>query len=329
MQSQILDTRSGPATNTGTFHWHLITCEFPPQIGGVADYTGALASGLADRGDEVHVWCPGTPGGPSPAAGVTVHRELGAITRSDLSRVDQLLDGFPKPRRIVVQWVPHGYGYHSMNLGFCWWVWKRAVFHGDTMEIMLHEPFLPFGRNWRQIAVAFVHRLMTMLLLRGATRVWMSIPEWEKRWRPYALGRRISFEWLPIPSAIAVVDNPDAVEAIRRQYVSSGAPLLAHFGTYGWPITSLLEPILLALNDGSGERTVLLIGNNSEQFREALVRKEPRLARMVRATGALSAEDLSCHVAACDLMIQPYPDGVSTRRTSFMVGLSHGKPIVT
>jgi glycosyltransferase involved in cell wall biosynthesis len=28
-------------------------------------------------------------------------------------------------------------------------------------------------------------------------------------------------------------------------------------------------------------------------------------------------------------MIQPYPDGVSSRRSSFMAGLSHGKPIVT
>jgi glycosyltransferase involved in cell wall biosynthesis len=29
------------------------------------------------------------------------------------------------------------------------------------------------------------------------------------------------------------------------------------------------------------------------------------------------------------LLIQPYPDGATTRRTSLMVGLSHGKPILT
>jgi hypothetical protein len=28
-------------------------------------------------------------------------------------------------------------------------------------------------------------------------------------------------------------------------------------------------------------------------------------------------------------MVQPYPDGVSSRRGSFMAGLSHGKPIIT
>jgi glycosyltransferase involved in cell wall biosynthesis len=38
---------------------------------------------------------------------------------------------------------------------------------------------------------------------------------------------------------------------------------------------------------------------------------------------------VSMHVAACDLMFQPYPDGVSSRRTSAMVALSHGVPMVT
>jgi hypothetical protein len=43
----------------------------------------------------------------------------------------------------------------------------------------------------------------------------------------------------------------------------------------------------------------------------------------------LSEHDLSPHIAACDLMLQPYPDGISSRRTSAMVALSHGRPMVT
>lgn len=310
--------------------WHVITGEYPPQIGGVSDYTFGVAAGLASQGDEVHVWCPVCPAAAQPQAeGVVVHRELGVVARPDLRRVGALLDQFPAPRRILVQWVPHGYGYQSMNVEFCRWVWNRAARHGDSVEIMLHEPYLQFGRNWRQIAVALVHRLMTILLLRAACKVWISIPEWEQRWRPYALGRRVPFQWLPIPSGIPVVDNPGGVQTVRRRYASGDGMLIGHFGTYGWPITSLLEPILYALSDQSAHQTVLLMGMRSEEFREELIRKKPRLARLIQATGELSAEDLSCHVAACDLFIQPYPDGVSTRRTSFMASLSHGKPIVT
>ena len=43
----------------------------------------------------------------------------------------------------------------------------------------------------------------------------------------------------------------------------------------------------------------------------------------------LAPDDLSRHVSACDLMLQPYPDGVSSRRTSVMVALAHGRPVVT
>ena len=49
----------------------------------------------------------------------------------------------------------------------------------------------------------------------------------------------------------------------------------------------------------------------------------------IRAAGDLSAASLSCHLQACDLLIQPYPDGASTRRTTLMAALSHGIPVVT
>jgi len=43
----------------------------------------------------------------------------------------------------------------------------------------------------------------------------------------------------------------------------------------------------------------------------------------------LPGPELSSHLAACDLLIQPYPDGASSRRSSLMAGLSHGVPILT
>ena len=49
----------------------------------------------------------------------------------------------------------------------------------------------------------------------------------------------------------------------------------------------------------------------------------------MRATGPLSEAELPAHVAACDVLIQPYPDGISSRRTTAMAGLALGVPIVT
>ena len=308
--------------------WQIITNEYPPQRGGVSDYTEQVALALAAEGDDVHVWCPACSGEQALASGVSVHRELGSITRADVRRVGELLDRYPAPRRILVQWVPTGYGYRAMNLPFCWWVWERASRHGDRVEIMLHEPFLDLRTGTiRQRAVALVHRLLTIILLRAATRVWMSIPAWEPCWRPYALGRRIPFQWLPIPSNVPVANHPRRAQELRHRYAPDGA-LIGHFGTYG-TVTSVLEPILCALGNDPVPQTILLMGIGSQEYRDAFIRRQPQLSGRILATGALCAEDLSCHIAACDLMIQPYPDGVSSRRTSFMAGLNHGKVVIT
>src|SRR5580765_7945820 len=103
---------------------HIITGEYPPQAGGVSDYTQIVAAGLAAAGDEVHIWCPaaggiavnGAAAGETvDSGGVFVHRALAAFTPAELRRAGKQLDQFPRPRRVLVQWVPHGYGYKSMN----------------------------------------------------------------------------------------------------------------------------------------------------------------------------------------------------------------------
>lgn len=330
MQSQVIEDIRSPFGRQVVRHgWHFITSEYPPQAGGVSHYTHLLATRLAAQGDEVHVWCPPHTSPSVVTQGVTVHPQLGTISPADLRCLNHEMERYSAPRRLLVQWVPHGYGYRSMNLAFCWWLWMRARRHVDQVELIVHEPFLSFGEgNLRQNAAALVHRLMAVLLLRAASRVWVTIPDWERRLRPYALGRKLPFQWLPIFSNVPVAENPDRVRTLRRQYAAADQVLVGHFGTYGGLITTLLEPILLTLASAPG-LTILLMGQGSEEYYQDLVRKEPRLANLVRATGNLPAEELSFHLSACDVMIQPYPDGVSSRRGSFLAGLSHGKPIVT
>jgi glycosyltransferase involved in cell wall biosynthesis len=319
---------------------HLITSEYPPQTGGVSDYTQLVATGLADAGDEVHVWCPPAEHDASGAAeseslkraagSVFVHRELGRFAPSDLRRAGRLLDGFSAPRRLLVQWVPHGYGYRSMNLPFCMWLLNRAVRRRDRIEVMVHEPYLTFDRvSWKQNGVAAIHRLMMMVLLRASRRVWMSIPLWESFLRPYTLGRAMQFFWLPVASNIAVVEDPARVSAIRKLYAPSGGSIVGHFGTYDRHISDLLMKTVPALLRADNDCVVLLLGRGGEALRRELTGREPGLADRIYATGMLNACELSLHVSACDVMLQPFIDGVSSRRTSVMVGLSHGRAIVT
>src|SRR6185436_6115778 len=149
------------------------------------------------------------------------------------------------PRRLLVQWVPHGYGYRSMNLPFCLWLWKRAKFSHDHVELMVHEPFLAFREgSAKQDLVAAVHRIMIVVLLNAATRVWVSIPDWGMRLRPFAFERRDRvFDWLPVPSTIPVVDDPTGIMELRTRFAPRGEALVGHFGAYDPYMTKLMMEV--------------------------------------------------------------------------------------
>jgi Glycosyl transferases group 1 len=308
---------------------HIITPEYPPQPGGVSDYTAQVADGLAQAGEEVHVWCPPAAQAGFSGGAVQVHRDLGGVTARDLRVIGEQLNRFPAPRHILVQYVPHGYGRRSMNVPFCTWLWRRVKNDGDVLEIMVHEAFLKFEGSWRQYGAALIHRLMTIILLRAATRVWFSNRESERRWRSYTLGREVPFQWQPVPSNIGVARDEASIQELRRRYLPAGGLLLGHFGTYGAPVLSVLEPIVMKIAREMPGQSLLLMGAGSQEFRKHLIERHPAWEKDLHATGSLTPQDLSCHIAACDLLIQPYPDGATTRRTSLMVGLSHGKPILT
>ena len=228
--------------------------------------------------------------GRSGSNGVTVHPMLGRISRRDLRAVDLLLDRFPPPRRLLVQWVPHGFGYRSMNVGFCLWLRQRAR-RGDRVEIMVHEPYLAFGegRSMRSTAAA-VHRVMTVILARAADRIWIAIPDWERRWRPYALGRDVPFEWLPIPSSLPE-PAPDDVCRVREQLRAAGRSDRGPSGSYGTAATRALSASLPEILERSpSSRRLAARTERSRPSIVSLLEIIRELAPRLHAPGALSAQ---------------------------------------
>lgn len=311
-----------------TRRWQLITGEFPPVPGGVSDYTRAVAAGLAAEGDGVDVWCPAAPGPCDDPPGVGVHRLPGQWSPADTRLADAGLDAMPAPRHLLVQWVPHAFGRRSMNVGFCRWVRRRAR-RGDVVDLMVHEPFLAFGEGpLRHDAVAAVHRVMAAMLLGAARRVWVSIPAWTARLRPWSFGRTPSFCWLPVPSTLPVNGDQDAAARVRGAVGGPGV-LVGHFGTYDAPTRRQLHAVVPGLLHAAAGTRLLLLGRGSDGAAESLRRGLPDVRDRIAGAGALGAAELSAHLQACDVMLQPYIDGASTRRTTLMAALAHGVPVVT
>ena len=321
---------------TGTT-WHIITGEYPPQRGGVSDYTQQVAFGLTKRGCKVHVWSAGDEGDrletdePNREV-VEVHRVAGGFSASDLRRLGRLLSGFPSPRTLLVQYVPNAFGMRGLNLLFCLWLLGRRLFAGDDIRVMFHEPFFYFGRQrLRRNLLAAMNRVMAVALLAASRVVYISIPAWEKMLRPYALLRDVEMVWLPIPSTIPRVEDEEGVASVRGKYapVEAGRLIVGHFGTYGDHIRPGLGEIFVELFNRRSDAVGLFIGANGEEFLASLTAAHPEFRGRLFAAGYLSKREASLHLQACDLAIQYYPDGASTRRTSLMAALLNGTATIS
>lgn len=305
--------------------WHLLTPEFPPISGGVGDYTEILAAGLAAAGDSVHVWYPAswTPQpGIAAGRGVIEHHLPDRFGPHSRALLDTALAG--APGIVVAQYVPAAFGARGMNVPFCRWL-ARLRRDGTDVRVMFHEPFFYFGlwRPWRN-ALAVVQRAMAAILLRAATRVYYSTDTWRRLLAPY--GPQAAVEVLPIPATIPT-DVPAAdVSDARAALTRGGALLIGHFGTYGDHVGQELDVILPALLRRLPDARVLLVGKGSETF----ARRLPAEFRdRVASTGRLPGAEAAAALRACDLLVQPYPDGVTTRRTSVMAALTTSVPVLT
>jgi glycosyltransferase involved in cell wall biosynthesis len=314
--------------------WHILTGEYPPELGGVADYTRQVARGLADRGEEVHVWtsAPGTGQGGSEAdPGVTVHREAGRWSRADLARIGRRLDRAGRPCRLLLQFVPNAFGYKGLNPYLATWLIGRRR-AGDSVRVMFHEVMYiakPGDHPARRV-LAFLQRRLAARLLRAADAVDVNVTLWERLLRPIDPTRGRVYGWRPVPSNVPIVDDPEGVAAIRRRLApAASAQLIGSFGTFAADVTALLADAMLPLLIGRPDRAGVLIGRGGDRVADAWLRDHPELAGRLMATGARGHDEISRHLQACDLLIQPYPGGVCTKRGSVMAGIAHGMATVT
>jgi hypothetical protein len=250
---------------------------------------------------------------------VEVHGLPGGFGARGLVELTSGLARFPPPRRLLVQYVPQAFGYRAMNVPFCLWLAERRR-PDDEVWVMFHEIAFPwgFGRPLAHNVLGAVTRGMARILRLRADRLLVSTPSWLPM-----LGNAAA-TWLPIPSNLPESVPADEVARVRAELCPAGT-LLGHFGTYGDLVAGLLRPVTRRLLRADSTRKLLLLGRNGERFAASL---DVPKAQVV-ATGNLPDGEVAVRLAACDLLVQPFPDGVTTRRTSAMAGLALGVPTVT
>ena len=314
------------------FRWIIITGAYPPDQGGLADYTAILAKELAAQGDRVTVVT-----GPLDLHQIPILDGVQVLTLSDhfgrrgLAQLDQYLATIHQPHRLLVQYVPQAFGprrasrFKGLPLTFAWWLRRSPR---APIWTMFHEAkvLAPPGSGLALQALSCVTGRMLGFAARASQRIFVASPAWEPHIARHLRGRQ-SVEYLPIPSNVATAVNPAAAARTRAFLLNGHArAVIGHFGTFSSEITDLMEPLLRRSLFEHPERQILLVGDGSTEF---AARLQPAASGRITATGRLAADSVAQHLSACDLMLQPFPDGASTRRGSLMAGLALGVPVVS
>ena len=311
-----------------TADWSIVTGEYPPQPGGVGDYSALIANRLAAVGERVSVWAPRVRHAPSVdvEGDVAVHRLRYGFGIRSLATLGKEVDRRGAPRVWLVQYVPQAFGYCGMNLAFCVWLARRR----EPVWTMFHEVLFPSvpRQPARHRVLATATRIMAAVVARASERVFVTTPAWTPILRAIAPDAPAA-EWVPVPSTIPRVGDRQEARAIVRRYGGRGGRVIGHFGSCGPLIADQLAVAIPALLERAPDASMLLLGDGCSALRRRLVDVFPALAGRLWETGPLAAAEISSHLLACDLVLQPFAEGVTTRRTSVMAALAHGVATVT
>ena len=303
--------------------WHVITPEYPPQLGGVSDYTFQIVQALVEAGDQVHVWTPGIKSCAPAQQAVDIHPLPTGFGWRWLRELDSSLRSYSAPRHLLIQYVPHGYGWKSMNLAFCFWIFLQR---NHNVTVMFHEVAYPFrpGQLWRHMLLAVVHRIMAWLILRSARHSFTSTD------RYLSLLRRLG----PSQASIRILRLCSNVPLDKYSNGASGkgkevrrAAAVGVFSSFGREICELLEPTIACILQNP-QITVVLIGP-AELFFQTLLLRYPMCADRMTTTGRLHVSEVGSHMRPCDVLLQLYPDGACAAHGTLMAALASGIPVVT
>jgi glycosyltransferase involved in cell wall biosynthesis len=146
----------------------------------------------------------------------------------------------------------------------------------------------------------------------------------------YLIPAKVPVISLPVPSNLGGLAGELQARNLRKAIAKDYAVVIGTYGSFREAgQKQFLDELIRRFLSLRSEAMWLCMGRHSEEYVQSFRRRNPELAMRVQWSGELNELGISAHIQACDLLIQPYPNGVTTSRTSVMAGLYNCKPVVT
>lgn len=317
----------------------LVTGEFPPMEGGVGAFTEQLARALAASGHEIHIITSikARPNDLPPtlaslrepvALGYgSLHPRIHRWRWPSLSVVADLVIRYDL-EIVNVQYQAAAYNMNSAAI--CWLPWRlKSIAPTVTTFHDLRVPWLfPKAGRLREAAVRGLARRSAACVATNPAD-YRQLTAWGVE----------QVRQIPIGSNIEPYEaNHIEIEEARLHLgLGDGDILLGYFGFLNE--TKGADDLIDALARLDERHHLVFIGgqtgasdpDNNQAFLVGLRRRidDLGLAGRVHWTGFLSSARVSAYLAAANMMVMPYRDGVSLRRGTLMAVLAHGRPLIT
>jgi glycosyltransferase involved in cell wall biosynthesis len=274
---------------------------------GIGDYTSLLQQHLCRAGTTTDVFAK---------RGVAWHSRVAGTTRFAVSDpIDMSYDA------VLIHYNAFMYG----RWGFAPWLpallWSlRRQRRHPLITLMLHEPYVPIVGP-KSLVMGSWQRAQLWAVAAACDRTGASIEAWRDL---------LSNLWPRRPAAhLPVSSNLPDMSAHREEAraelgLTEGQILVVTFGT-DHPshkqdlVSAAMEEIIRAAD---AEVAILELGRRTKYALVNLPRKA------VHRPGPLPASSAGRLLAAGDVFLAPFVDGVSTRRGTFMAAIQHGLSVV-
>lgn len=296
----------------------MIVAALPPQLDGIGDYSATMAKTLAKQARVTAYTVTGQ--NHEPLEGVRIVPVFDIAKPATVRELRNHIKA-DKPDWILLEYNPFCYGRRGYNPYLPMTLAKiKREMPGIGVAVMAHETFLPWWKPewwvmnlWQYPQFYALGNIADIVFLSVET--WVS---WFTKWFP-----RTSVRHSPIGSAIPQV-GITREEARCRLGIGPNTLTLGLFGTaHSSRLFDWVGEAYRRIHAENPDSLLVYIGPH----REAIVQHAGDLPLL--AEGPFPPDEVSRRFAALDMVLAPYMDGITSRRSAFMVGLQHGIPSVS
>ncbi len=238
---------------------------------------------------------------------------------SSLKKIEEI-----SPSAIIYQYVPFMYGRAGINFIFPLMLLYLRFIKGRKVYGMFHELGYPLQLNPKSMVMFFSHSLILILLMFATDGVFVSIEGYRKRLKRLFFWKKI--ENLFIASTI------ERDQQATRKVNNGKAVVLATVGGFH-PTKRLDEMVRLMIRLNTEEKIPVelrMIGVSKIVLCQQLAQEDHKyIDDFLIPMGHLQEREVSQTIFDVDFVLAYFTDGMTARRSSAIVALQHGVPLIS